>query len=167
MNFTLRPFTINDLESLVKHANNFEIAKNLRDGFSHPFTMEIGKKFIETSMNDKPLHRMAIDVNGEVVGAIGIHPQTDIHRKNAEMGYWLAQSYWGKGIMTKAIMQMVDYGFKNFDITRIFATPYGTNIGSQKALEKAGFILEGKFEKTLFKNGEFLDELVYAVRKKL
>jgi RimJ/RimL family protein N-acetyltransferase len=165
MNFTLRPFTPNDLDSLVKHANNFEIAKNLSDAFPFPFTAENGKKFIETSMADNPLHRFAIDVNGEAIGGIGIHPKTDIFCKNAEMGYWLAQTHWGNGIMSKAIVQMIDYGFKTFDITRIYATPFGTNVASQKVLEKAGFILEAKFEKTFFKNGEFLDELVYAVRK--
>ena len=82
-----------------------------------------------------------------------------------ELGYWLAEPFWGQGIITRAIGQMVQYGFENFDITRIFARPFGTNIGSQKALKKAGFLLEARFEKTLFKNGQFLDELVYALRK--
>jgi RimJ/RimL family protein N-acetyltransferase len=81
-----------------------------------------------------------------------------------ELGYWVAEPFWGKGIMTKAVLQMVDYGFKTFDITRIFARPFGTNIASQTVLEKAGFILEARLDKTLYKNGEFLDELIYAVR---
>ena len=76
-----------------------------------------------------------------------------------------AEPFWGQGIMTKAVSKIVDYGFKNLDITRIFARPFGTNIGSQKVLEKAGFVLEGKFNATIFKNGEYLDELIYAVRK--
>ena len=100
------------------------------------------------------------------MGGIGVHPQTDIHFKNAELGYWLAEPLWGQGIITKAILQMVDYGFKTYDITRIFARPFGTNIGSQKALEKAGFTLEGRFEKSLFKNDEYVDELIYAIRRK-
>jgi RimJ/RimL family protein N-acetyltransferase len=84
---------------------------------------------------------------------------------NAELGYWIGQPFWGKGIMTTVIQKMVKYSFENFDITRIFARPYGSNIGSQKALEKAGFKLEAKFEKILIKNNVFEDELVYAIRK--
>ena len=155
MHFTLRSFTINDLDSLVKYANNPKIANNLTDKFPHPYTEENGKMFIEFATKNSPTNIFAIDINGEICGGIGIHPQEDVYRKNAELGYWLAEPFWGNGIITKAIVQMVDYGFKNFDITRIFARPYGTNEASQRVLEKAGFILEGKFEKTLFKNGEF------------
>ena len=166
MHFTLRPFTINDLDSLVKYANNPKIANNLTDKFPYPYTKENGKMFIEMATKNTPTNIFAIDINGEICGGIGIHPQEDVHRKNAEMGYWLAEPFWGNGIITKAIVQMVDYGFKNVDITRIFARPYGTNEASQRVLEKAGFVLEGRFEKTLFKNGEFKDELIYAVRRK-
>ena len=81
------------------------------------------------------------------------------------MGYWLAEQYWGQGIITEAIRQMAEYSFTTLDIDRIFARPFGTNTASQRALEKAGFILEARFEKTIFKNGEYQDELFYAVRK--
>src|ERR1041385_6489097 len=147
MNFSLRPFRDSDLENFLLHSNNFEVAKNLTDKFPYPMTLEFAKNTIEFAAKDNPTRRFAIDVNGELVGAIGIHPKEDIERKNAELGYWLAEKYWGKGIMTNAIKQMVEYGFKNFDVDRIFARPFGTNIASQKVLEKAGFIFEGKFEK--------------------
>jgi len=166
MNFSLRPWTINDLKSLVKFANNKEIAKYMTDKFPHPYTKEHGILFIKFATKDTSNHMFAIEVNGETVGGIGIHPQADIQCKNAELGYWLAQPFWGQGIITKAIVQMIDYGFMNFDITRIFARPFGTNTASQRVLEKTGFTLEARFEKSLFKNGEFLDELVYAIRKK-
>ncbi len=156
---------MDDADSLVKFANNNNIAKYMTDQFPHPYTIENGKTFIAFASKDTPRHILAIEVNGEAAGGIGIHPQADIQCKNAEMGYWLAETYWGKGIITKAITQMIDYGFGNFDINRIYARPFGTNIGSQKVLEKAGFVLEGRFEKTLFKNGEYLDELVYAIRR--
>ena len=164
MNFILRPWSINDLDSLVKFANNFEIAKNMTDEFPHPYSVSDGKAFIEFATKDSPLHIFAIDINGEATGGIGIHPQPGIQRKNAELGYWLAQPFWNKGIITKAILQMVEYGFKTFDINRIFARPFGTNVASQKALQKAGFILEARLEKTFIKNGEYVDELIYAVR---
>lgn len=166
MHFTLRPFTINDLDSFVKYANNPKIANNLTDKFPHPYTIEHGKIFIEMATKNNPANIFAIDINGEACGGIGIHPQDDVQRKNAELGYWLAEPFWGNGIISKAIPQIVEYAFKNFDITRIYARPYGTNAASQRVLEKAGFKLEGKFEKTLFKNGEFLDEYIYAIRKK-
>ena len=117
------------------------------------------------TLKDSPSRIFAIEINGEASGAIGLHLQTDIHIKIMELGYWLAEIYWGKGIMTKAVKQMVDYGFKTFEIDRIFARPFGINIGSQKVLEKAGFTLEARFEKTIYKNGKYLDELVYAFRK--
>lgn len=166
MNFTLRPFTMNDLDSFVKYANNSKIANNLTDKFPHPYSKENGKMFIEMASKNDPVNIFAIDINGEACGGIGIHPQEDVQRKNAELGYWLAEPFWGNGIISRAIPQIVEYGFKNFDITRIYARPYGTNAASQRVLEKAGFVLEGKFEKTLFKNEEFLDEWIYAIRKK-
>jgi [ribosomal protein S5]-alanine N-acetyltransferase len=165
MEFSVRPWTINDLNSLVKYANNFNIAKNVMDVFPHPYSIDDGKFFIELTSKNSPPDILAIEVNGEAAGAIGLHQQKDIYRKNAELGYWLAEPYWGKGIVTGAIKQMVDYGFKNWDITRIYARPFGDNIGSQRALEKAGFVLEARLEKTFFKHGAFHDELIYGFRR--
>lgn len=165
MDFKLRPWQIDDLESLVQYANNFEVAKNLTDAFPHPYTEADGKAFITMATKADPIHIFAIEVEGKAVGGIGIHPQSDIMKKNAELGYWLGEPYWGKGIITRAIKQMVDFAFKTYDITRVYARPYGTNIGSQKVLEKNGFKLEARIEKNIFKNGEFLDELIYAIRK--
>ena len=166
MHFHLRPWTIDDLDSLIKYANNFSIAKNLTDAFPHPYTVENGKAFIEMANKINPPNILAIEVNSEAAGAIGLHPQHDVYKKNAELGYWLAEPYWGKGIVTAAIRQMVDYGFNNWEFSRIYARPYGYNIGSQRALEKAGFVLEAKLEKTFFKNDEYQDELIYAIRRK-
>jgi len=160
MKFTLRQWTIKDLNSLVKFANNYEIAKNLTNQFPHPYTEAHGRAFLNMVAKPNPTRIFAIDVEGQAVGGIGVHPQTDIQCKNAELGYWLAEPFWGKGIMTKAVKAMIKYGFDAWDINRIFARPFGENIGSQKVLEKAGFVLEARFEKTLFKNGEYLDELI-------
>ncbi len=165
MNFSLRAWTKNDLHSLVKYADNPKIAAMMSNKYINPYTYEQGEKFIGFATKEKPYRILAIDVVGEAVGAIGVHPGTDIYCKNAELGYWLGEPFWGKGIMTKAVIQMVDYGFQNWDISRIYARPYGTNTGSQKVLEKAGFVLEARLEKTIFKNEVYLDELIYAVRK--
>lgn len=165
MDFILREWHNDDLDSLVKHANNYNIAKFLTNGFPHPYTKEDGIRYLNSVSQHYPTQIFAISVNGEAVGSIGLFPQTDIHAKNAEMGYWLSEEYWGNGIMPQAIKQIVNYGFQTFDITRVFAGPFGTNPQSQRVLEKAGFTLEARFEKTLFKNGVFIDELIYAIRK--
>ena len=166
INFTLRPFNFNDLDNLVRNANNPKIAQFMTDGFPSPYTADNGKAFIEFANRDNPIHIFAIDVNGEASGGIGIHPQQDIMRKNAELGYWLAEKYWGNGIISKAILQVVDFGFKTYDINRIFARPFGNNMASQHVLHKSGFTLEARLEKTIIKNGEMLDELIYAIRRK-
>ena len=165
MEFLLRPWTMDDVDSLVKYANNPKIAANLTDAFPSPYHRENGEAFIQMASKHDPVQIFAIEVHGEAAGGIGLHPQADIHRMNMELGYWLAEVHWGKGIMTEAVKQMVDYGFSTFQVDRIFARPFGTSIGSQRVLEKVGFILEGNFEKALYKNGEFLDELIYAVRR--
>ena len=165
MDFTLRPWATSDKDALVEYGNNINIAKNMRNVFPHPYRKEDAIQFLERTIPMQPVNIFAIDIGGKASGGIGIFPQTDIMCKNAELGYWLAEPFWGRGIITKAIGQMVDYGFKSFDIDRIFAIPFGTNTASQKALEKAGFVVEARFEKTIFKNGEYFDELIYAIRR--
>jgi ribosomal-protein-alanine N-acetyltransferase len=165
MTFKLRLWTLADLDSLVKYANNAAIARFLTDQFPHPYTHDHGRIFIGFATSNAPAKIFAIEINNEAAGAIGIHPQTDIYRKNAELGYWLGEPFWGRGIITQAIGQMVDFAFQNLDIERIFARPFGSNKASQRVLEKAGFVLEAHLIKTLFKNGNYEDELIYAVRR--
>lgn len=165
MEFILRPWKASDINSLIKYANNWNIAKNLTNQFPHPYTIQDGKAFIEYATKDDPIHIFAIEVNQEAVGGIGIHPQSDIFIKNAELGYWLGEPFWGYGIVSKAIKQIIQFGFSTFDIERIFARPYGTNVASQKILEKNNFLLEGRYNNILYKNGEYLDELIYAIRR--
>ncbi len=163
--FLLRPWNIQDLDDLVKNANNINVARNMTNQFKHPYTKEAGLAFIEYANKETPINIFAIEIEEHACGGIGIHPKQDIECKNAELGYWLGEPFWGRGIITSAIRQMVEYAFKAWEIERIFARPFGTNIGSQKALEKAGFTLEARFNKTLYKHGEYVDELVYAIRK--
>jgi [ribosomal protein S5]-alanine N-acetyltransferase len=165
--FTIRPWTLSDLPSLVHYANNWNVSKNLTDKFPFPYTETDGEEFIEFATQGYPIHIFAIDIGGQASGGIGIHQQDDIHIKNAELGYWLAEPFWGQGIVTNAVTQVVDFAFNTYDIDRIFARPFGTNKASQRVLEKAGFILEAKFEKALYKDGEYIDELVYAIRRKI
>ncbi|MFK7935973.1 MAG: GNAT family N-acetyltransferase [Saprospiraceae bacterium] len=165
MDFILRPLIPTDAPCFADAANNPRIANNLTNVFPHPYTEADAEFFIQLTQKANPREVMAIVVAGKAVGAIGVHPQADIFCKNAEMGYWLAEPYWGKGIITEAIKKMVEYAFANFAIDRIFARPFGRNIGSQRVLEKAGFTLEGRLVNTIYKNGQYEDEVIYAIRR--
>jgi [ribosomal protein S5]-alanine N-acetyltransferase len=159
----LRPWSILDMDNIVKYANNKKIADNLTDAFPFPYSREDAIDFFNRFKDFDPPRVFAIEVGGVACGSIGISPQTDVHRKNAEIGYWLAEEYWGQGIITEAVRQIVEYGFRTFDINRIFARPYATNIPSHRVLEKAGLKLEARFEKSIFKNGQYLDELIFSI----
>ncbi len=156
---------MDDLDSLVKYANNYKIARNLTNKFPYPYTEEDGKNFINFASEESKNRIFAIEIDGEACGGIGLHPQSDVQCKNVELGYWLAEPFWGKGIMAKAITRIVVHGFDTMEINRIFARPFGSNIASQKVLEKTGFMLEARFDKTFYKFGEYEDELIYAIRR--
>lgn len=163
--FELRPWRQDDLQDLVLHANDRVIADNLTNTFPHPYTEEDGLAFLNRFRNDTPVRVFAIVVEGHAVGSIGVFPQDDIFHRNAELGYWLAAPYRGRGIVPQAIRQMVDYAFQRWPLTRVFARPFGSNAASQRALEKAGFTLEARFTGTIEKNGRTEDELIYTVRR--
>lgn len=156
---------MNDLVDLVRAANNAKIAQFMTDQFPYPYTETKGRDFIEMTLAHQPSQILAIELEGIAVGGIGIHPESDIRKLNAELGYWLAEDYWGQGIISLAIRQMVSYAFSTFAIDRIYAIPFENNPASQRVLEKNGFKLEFRLKKTLIKNGVKLDELIYALRR--
>jgi len=165
IDFSLRPWKFDDIPDVTKYANNWNIAKNLTDKYPHPYTNDDARIFIDAVSKDKTMSIFAIEVNNEAIGSIGIHPQADIHCKNAEIGYWLAEKFWGKGIATEAIKWMVNYAFDNYHINRIYATVFGTNIASQKVLLKNNFVLEASLKETIYKKGKYFDELIYGIRR--
>lgn len=162
---TLRPWTLDDIPSFAKYANNLNVSRFLTDRFPFPYTEADAKGFIEMATSDPQKFIFCIEKNNEAIGGIGLHPQIDIRRKNAMLAYWLAEPYWGRGIMTEAIEKIVAFGFETMDIHRIYAQVFHTNIASQRVLEKSGFTLEAKFEKAIIKNNELLDEWIYAIRR--
>lgn len=162
--FTLRPFRLTDVKSLTKHANNKKISDNLRDRFPHPYTEEGAEWFINFVLSDNdPVKHFVIVINGEAAGAIGLVPGEDIYRLNAEIGYWLGEEHWGKGIITAVIKATVKYALENLGIKRIYATPFVTTTGSIKALEKAGFIKEATIRNGVIKNNKVLDYYIYSI----
>jgi ribosomal-protein-alanine N-acetyltransferase len=166
MEFELKKWDICYIKDIAKRANNKKIADNLRDGFVFPYTEKEAKKYISSCMlsNENIICR-AVIVNNEAIGSIGITLKNDIYRKSAELGYWLAEEYWRKGIMTEAVKMICNEAFKKYDICRIFAEPLSENKGSRRVLEKAGFVLEGILKKSVYKNGKIADSCIYALVK--
>lgn len=158
----LRRLTIDDKYRLVEFANNEKISINLRDGFPNPYTITDAEKFLTNVSNQTPTQVFAIECNGLYVGNIGLHLGSDVYRKSAEIGYLLDEKYWNKGIMTKAVNLICEYGFKELDIVRIHTGIFEYNTASQIVLEKCGFTKEGVFKKAIFKNGKICDEIRYA-----
>ncbi|MFT6922931.1 MAG: ribosomal-protein-alanine N-acetyltransferase [Crocinitomicaceae bacterium] len=158
----LRHFRLEDKERLIELGNNSNISDNLTDGFPHPYTDEAAIKFINETLQDDPIGHFAIEESGIYVGNIGLHPSKDIYRFNAEIGYFIGEPYWNRGIATKAIKIITRYGFEKMNLNRIYAGVFDYNPSSARVLEKCGFEYEGLFKKALFKNGEFHDELRYA-----
>ncbi|KAF5087810.1 Acetyltransferase (GNAT) domain protein [anaerobic digester metagenome] len=158
----LRTWTPDDAGSLVRHANNPRIAAVMRDGFPSPYTPADACRFIETAMDTTSHLYLAIDVRGEAVGGIGIQPLADIKRRTAEIGYWLSESFWGRGIVTGAVRSLVPVAFERFEIVRLEAGVFSTNPASMRVLEKCGFTREAVHRMAVTKNGATLDEVVYV-----
>ncbi len=166
-NFELREWQLSDSASLAEHANNLRIWENLRDALAHPYSEADGKAFIEMVLaKPKPTTIFAIVVEGKAVGSIGFFPRTDVERITAELGYWLGEAFWKRGIMTEAVKQTVAYAFATFpELRKIYATPFGFNIASHKVLEKAGFKREAVLKQAAIKCGKVVDEYYYSLWK--
>ncbi len=161
-NIVLREFTFNDKERLVELANNPRISMNLRDGFPNPYTLSDAEDFLRKYQKMESSQIFAIEYNNIYVGNIGLHKGIDVYRKSAEIGYFLGEPFWNKGIMTKAVNIICDYGFSKMDIVKIYAGIFEYNTASMRVLEKCGFKKEAVLEKAVFKQGKFFDEIRYA-----
>jgi ribosomal-protein-alanine N-acetyltransferase len=161
---SLIPWAISDASELALIANNKKIADNVRDAFPFPYSLKNAQDWLDLILveNDPPRF-FAITIDKQVVGSIGIVSKTDIYRKNVEIGFFLSEDFWGKGIATKAIKAATSYAFREFDIGRIYAESFSDNIGSRRALEKAGFTLEATLKRNIIKNGIIKDSCIYSV----
>ena len=158
----VRSWRRDDLKSLVQHANNAKIAANLRDQFPHPYTRRDAIDFLEYAHTQEPESSFAIEFGGEAVGGVGFLLGRDIARLSSEMGYWLSEEFWGRGIATRAVAAMSDWAFDNYKLTRVFAMAFAHNMASIRVLEKAGFAREGLMRKSAIKNGVILDQILFA-----
>jgi RimJ/RimL family protein N-acetyltransferase len=159
----LRNWQEKDIKSLSKNANNKKIWDNLRDEFPYPYTELAAIQWIEIANQDKPLTNFAIEYKGHAIGGIGIIKQTDVFRKNAEIGYWLGEKYWNKGIATKALNAMIQYTFKTFEVKRLFAHVFESNISSIRVLTKCGFTKEACLKNAVLKNNQFQNCYIYSI----
>jgi ribosomal-protein-alanine N-acetyltransferase len=159
----LRPWKLSDAEALVRHANNRKIWLNLRDRFPHPYTQADARAWcaLHAADTNSP-HNFAIEFQGEAIGAIGLEFFTDVHRKTAEIGYWLGEPMWGRGFATAAVKAVSEYAFAAFDLCRLQATVFQWNPASARVLEKAGYTMEGRLRSYIFKDNLVCDALMYA-----
>ena len=167
MKCRIRKWELSDAKDLAAALSNRKVQDNLRDGLPYPYTEQDGKEFISAmlSADENETFAFAITVNNMVIGSIGIFRQGNIHRQTAELGYYIAEEYWGKGIMTEAVRQICEYVFRESDIIRIYAEPFVYNIASCRVLEKAGFQYEGTLRSNAVKNGKVMDMKMYSLLK--
>ena len=160
---TLRSWRLSDAESLVKYANNRNIWLNLRDRFPHPYTPRDARAFFDSILGKEPETVFAIDVGGEAIGGVGFALQKDVDRVSAELGYWIAEPFWGRGIATEAVVAVTQYALaQHQELTRIFAVPFTRNVASCRVLEKAGYVFEGSLRRSAIKDGVIVDQCLYA-----
>lgn len=160
---TLRNFKPEDKFRMAELADNEKIAINLRDAFPHPYGLSDAEEFISMCIGQVPTEVFAIEYNGEYVGNIGLHKQSDVYSKSAELGYFIGEPYWNRGITTRAVKLICDYGFRELDIVRIYSGVFEYNLPSQRVLEKCGFVKEAVLKSAVFKNGLIYDEIRYAL----
>jgi [ribosomal protein S5]-alanine N-acetyltransferase len=158
---TVRPWRADDVHALVVHANDADVARQLRDRFPHPYTRADAVRFIKNAVEESA-GNLAIEVDGEAVGAIGCIAGTDIERYSAEIGYWLGRRVWGRGIATEALRTLTEHLFREGNLLRIFAVPFTDNAASARVLEKAGYVCEGRLRSSCVKNGVPRDQWMYA-----
>ena len=147
---------------MAEIANNEKVAVNLRDAFPSPYSVEDAQKFISMCLGQEPYQVFAIEYQGEYVGNVGLHRQNDVYRKTAELGYFIGEAYWHKGITPRAVNLICEYGFRELDVIKIFSGVFSFNTASQRVLEKCGFEREAVLKNAVIKNGKIWDEIRYA-----
>jgi RimJ/RimL family protein N-acetyltransferase len=158
----VRSWRTADAEPLARYADNRKIWLNLRDAFPHPYTERDAREFIRSIRNRAPETTFAIALNEEAVGSVGFVLRHDVERVSAEIGYWLAEPFWGRGIATEALIAVTGYAIATYELTRVYALPFAWNAASCRVLEKAGYRLEARLHRSAIKNGLITDQMQYA-----
>jgi len=164
----VRSARLRDAPSLARHADNRAIWASLRDAFPSPYTLADAKRFVRTATAREPETHFVIEAAGEVVGTIGYRLQPDVDRASAEIGYWVAETHWGRGIATAALVATTALAFeRHHELHRVFALPFAGNVASIRVLEKAAYRLEARLHHSAIKDGVVVDQLQYAAYRGL
>ena len=158
----VRSWREGDAPSIASHANNRRVWINLRDRFPHPYTLDDARAFIHSALAGRPEKMFAIVVDGAAVGGIGLTLHDDVERVSAEIGYWLGEAFWGRGIMSEVLAAVTAYAIRTHGLTRVYALPFEGNVASTRVLEKAGYVCEGRMKRSAIKDGRVIDQLLYA-----
>jgi len=158
----VRPWRMEDADAVVRHANNLNVARQLRDRFPHPYTRTNAIGFLKAAVSSSDPSNLAIEVNGAAAGAIGYVRGTDVERYSAEIGYWLGEEYWRQGIATEALTLVTAHVFRAVNLLRFFALPFADNVGSIRVLEKAGYVREAILRSSSVKYGKPRDQALYV-----
>jgi len=162
----LRAWTWEDAPALAAHANNRRVARNMRDAFPFPYTLEDARRFLAEVTPQRPLAHMALQLDGQAIGGIGLQVGHDVERISAEVGYWVAEAYWGQGFASRALVAFADYALAAFPgLNRLYAVPFLRNLRSQRVLEKAGFRREGILSESAVKDGVLESQALYAITR--
>lgn len=158
----VRPWRASDAPSLALHANNRNVWINLRDAFPHPYTLADAERYLAARSTETTPTSFAIEIDGAAVGGVGFFPGTDVERVSAELGYWLAEPYWGRGVMTEVVRALTEHAVGTHGLTRVFAMPFEWNRASCRVLEKAGYVLEARLRRAVVKDARIIDQWLYA-----
>jgi RimJ/RimL family protein N-acetyltransferase len=159
---TIRPFRLDDAPSLAVHANNRKVWRNLRDLMPHPYVERDAAEFISHTLAAPRPTSFAIEVDGAAVGGIGLKLRDDIERIGAELGYWLGEPFWGRGILSEAVPAFTRWALDEFDLVRLEAIVFQWNPASARVLEKSGYVREGTLRRSAIKDGQVIDRWLYA-----
>lgn len=160
---TIRHLLPTDAELLSRYANNKKVWNNLRDYIPYPYTLEDAQMHIAATFRKDPKTDFAILFDNQFTGLIGYNMKDDVYRHSAEIGYWLGEPFWGKGIVSTAVQLAVDHAFNVTEVKRLYASVFDFNKASCRILEKAGFKKEGIGIKSVIKNGVYVDEVRYGL----
>ena len=162
---TVRPWRRGDEESLAANANNYKIWRNVRDQFPRPYTLDNARDWVGLAGHESPPTNFALVVDGKAVGGIGLVFRNDINSCRAEIGYWLGEAYWGRGVVSEAVRALTVWAFETFDLASIYAGVLEWNPASMRVLEKAGYTFEARLRKAMVKEGVVMDEFIYSVTR--
>ena len=159
----LRPWRLDDKPSLLRHADNPRVARNMRNIFPHPYTPDDADRWLAVAAADPwPEGIWTIEVAGEAVGGVGLHRQRDVECCSAEIGYWLGEAHWGRRIVTDAVARVTTLALAEPDLVRLYAAIFAWNAASMRVLERNGYVREAVLKQAGFKDGTLFDCVIYA-----